>query len=122
MHKFFTGLMLASLVVCATAFASRTPRESGPEARTAPASAKDSATRRWFATLDRGLAAAKHTGKPILLVPGAPRCADVSGMCCPAKVFSAIAADDVDRKLGTAMRAGRRRSRGRTAPPSRGAP
>ena len=34
----------------------------------------------WFATLDRGLAEAKRTGKPILFVSAAPHCAGVSGM------------------------------------------
>lgn len=32
------------------------------------------------ATLDRGLAEAKRTGKPILFVRAAPHCAGVSGM------------------------------------------
>jgi hypothetical protein len=34
----------------------------------------------WFATLERGLAEAKRTGKPILFVSAAPHCAGVSGM------------------------------------------
>ena len=34
----------------------------------------------WFATLDRGLAEAKRTGKPILFASGAPHCAGVPGM------------------------------------------
>ena len=34
----------------------------------------------WYATLDRGLAEAKRTGKPILFVSAAPHCAGVSGM------------------------------------------
>ncbi len=39
----------------------------------------------WFATLSRGLAEAKRTGKPILFVSGNPSCAGVSGMWCPGK-------------------------------------
>ncbi|MCY2946293.1 MAG: hypothetical protein NT142_17505 [Planctomycetota bacterium] len=34
----------------------------------------------YYATLDRGLAEAKRTGKPILFVSAAPHCAGVSGM------------------------------------------
>ena len=34
----------------------------------------------WYATLTRGLAEARRTGKPILFVSGAPHCAGVPGM------------------------------------------
>ncbi len=34
----------------------------------------------YYATLDRGLAEARRTGKPILFVSAAPHCAGVSGM------------------------------------------
>jgi hypothetical protein len=34
----------------------------------------------WFATLDRGLAEAKRTGKPILYVSAAPHCGGISGI------------------------------------------
>ncbi len=34
----------------------------------------------WFATLERGLAEARRTGKPILFAAGAPHYAGVSGM------------------------------------------
>lgn len=34
----------------------------------------------WFATLDRGLAEAERTGKPILFVSAAPHCGGVSGI------------------------------------------
>lgn len=34
----------------------------------------------WFATLDRGLAEARRTGKPILFASAAPHCAGVPGM------------------------------------------
>ncbi len=34
----------------------------------------------WYATLDRGLAEAKRTAKPILFVSAAPHCSGVSGM------------------------------------------
>lgn len=40
----------------------------------------EEASIQWFATLDRGLAEAKRTGKPILFVSAAPHCAGVSGM------------------------------------------
>ena len=40
----------------------------------------EAATIQWYATLDRGLAEAKRTGKPILFVSAAPHCAGVSGM------------------------------------------
>lgn len=62
------------------------PRGGGPETRTPPATTKNGAIIQWFATLDRGLAEAKRTGKPILFVSGAPHCAGVSGMWCPGKV------------------------------------
>ena len=51
-----------------------------------PTTTKDGAIIQWYATLDRGLAEAKRTGKPIMLVSGAPHCAGVSGMWCPGKV------------------------------------
>lgn len=41
---------------------------------------RDATPVQWFATLDRGLAEAKRTGKPILFVSAAPHCAGVSGM------------------------------------------
>ncbi len=34
----------------------------------------------WFGTLEGGLAAAKQTGRPILLVSGAPQCQSVPGV------------------------------------------
>lgn len=34
----------------------------------------------YYATLERGLAEAKRTGKPILFVSAAPHCAGISGM------------------------------------------
>jgi hypothetical protein len=85
-HNLLAGLTVASLAVSTPAFAQRAPRGGGPEARTAPATTRDGATIQWFATLERGLAEAKRTGKPILLVSGAPHCAGVSGMWCPGKV------------------------------------
>ena len=85
-RKLLIGLTLSSLIFCAPAFAQRAPRGGGPEARTAAATTSDGAIIQWFATLDRGLAEAKRTGKPILLVSGAPHCAGVSGMWCPGKV------------------------------------
>ncbi len=40
----------------------------------------EATTIQWYATLDRGLAEANRTGKPILFVSAAPHCAGVSGM------------------------------------------
>lgn len=34
----------------------------------------------WFGTWDRGLAEAKRTGRPILLISAAPHCHTVSGI------------------------------------------
>ena len=62
------------------------PRGGGPETRTAAPTPKDGATIQWFGTLERGLAEAQRTGKPILLVSGAPHCSGVPGMWCPGKV------------------------------------
>jgi len=42
--------------------------------------AKTDAIIPYYATLERGLAEAKRTGKPILFVSAAPHCAGVSGM------------------------------------------
>ena len=57
----------------------------GPETKTtSPATGKDPAIQ-WYATLERGLAEAKRTNKPILFVTGAPHCSGVSGMWCPGK-------------------------------------
>ena len=86
--------VLAALMVCTSVMAqnkgsqggNRAPRGGGPETRTAPTAPPDGRTIQWFATLDRGLAEAKRTGKPILLVSGAPHCSGVSGMWCPGKV------------------------------------
>ena len=80
------SIALASLFLCAPALAQRAPRGGGPETRTAATTTKDGAIIQWYATLDRGLAEAKRTGKPIMLVSGAPHCAGVSGMWCPGKV------------------------------------
>ena len=80
------SISLASLFLCAPALAQRAPRGGGPETRTAATTTKDGAIIQWYATLDRGLAEAKRTGKPIMLVSGAPHCAGVSGMWCPGKV------------------------------------
>ncbi|MEI6024775.1 MAG: hypothetical protein WCP80_09330, partial [Phycisphaerales bacterium] len=61
------------------------PNGGGPETKTtSPATGKDPAIQ-WYATLERGLAEAKRTNKPILFVTGAPHCAGVSGMWCPGK-------------------------------------
>jgi len=61
------------------------PNGGGPETKTtSPATGKDP-TIQWYATLERGVAEAKRTNKPILFVTGAPHCAGVSGMWCPGK-------------------------------------
>lgn len=62
------------------------PRGGGPETRTEPTIPKDGATIQWFGTLGRGLAEARRTNRPILLVSGAPHCSGVPGMWCPGKV------------------------------------
>ena len=80
------SIALASLFLCTPALAQRAPRGGGPETRTAATTTKDGAIIQWYATLDRGIAEAKRTGKPIMLVSGAPHCAGVSGMWCPGKV------------------------------------
>ena len=66
--------------------------KANPPAEKAPAPAEkgkpeeqtgmlpEATTIQWYATLDRGLAEAKRTGKPILFVSAAPHCAGVSGM------------------------------------------
>ncbi len=77
------GLLLLFHVV----FAQRPPQggrpggSGGPGGRGSqgPATA-EGASIQWYATLDRGLAEAKRTGKPILFVSAAPHCAGVSGM------------------------------------------
>ena len=55
------------------------PGGPGGRGNQGPATAKG-ASIQWYATLDRGLAEAKRTGKPILFVSAAPHCAGVSGM------------------------------------------
>ena len=55
----------------------------------APAVAEDATTETktqqaagivWYATLESGLAEARRTGKPILLMSAAPHCRNISGM------------------------------------------
>jgi hypothetical protein len=69
MKRFLMGLP-ALLVL------SSTPAIAQPSAET-----KSDAIIPYYATLDRGLAEAKRTGKPILFVSAAPHCAGVSGKC-----------------------------------------
>jgi len=81
-RKILTPIGLLLLVPLA--FAQRPPqggRPGGPGGRGSqgPATA-EGASIQWYATLDRGLAEAKRTGKPILFVSAAPHCAGVSGM------------------------------------------
>ena len=47
-----------------------------------PALAEEAATPRiaWYGTLQSGLAEAERSGRPILLVSGAPQCLGVSGI------------------------------------------
>lgn len=56
------------------------PTEKGKTDDGAIGVLKEPATIQWYATLERGLAEAKRTGKPILFVSAAPHCAGVSGM------------------------------------------
>ena len=52
----------------------------GADSPSADEQLSNAASIQWFATLERGLAEAKRTGKPILFASAAPHCAGVSGM------------------------------------------
>ena len=72
------------LVFASSVLAQRPPQRGGPggpggRMNQSPAT-PEGAGIQWYATLDRGLAEAKRTGKPILFVSAAPHCAGVSGM------------------------------------------
>ena len=58
----------------------KSEEKGGKEKPPAAETTKNDAPIAWFATLSRGLAEAKRTGKPILFVSAAPHCAGVSGM------------------------------------------
>jgi len=49
---------------------------------TAPASAEENPTKRiaWHGNLEKGLAVAKQTNRPVFLVSGAPACLGVPGI------------------------------------------
>lgn len=90
----FTALTIATIVLATSASAQQAreqgarggpPRGGGPETKTASVTQSTDAAIQWYATLERGLAEAKRTGKPIIFVTGAPHCAGVSGMWCPGK-------------------------------------
>ena len=90
----FTALTIATIVLATSASAQPAreqgarggpPRGGGPETKTASVTQSTDAAIQWYATLERGLAEAKRTGKPIIFVTGAPHCAGVSGMWCPGK-------------------------------------
>ena len=90
----FTALIIATIVLATSASAQPAreqgarggpPRGGGPETKTASVTQSTDAAIQWYATLERGLAEAKRTGKPIIFVTGAPHCAGVSGMWCPGK-------------------------------------
>ena len=91
----FTALTIATIVLATSASAQPAreqgarggpPRGGGPETKTASVTQSTDAAIQWYATLERGLAEAKRTGKPIIFVTGAPHCAGVSGMWCPGKM------------------------------------
>ncbi|MEI6879361.1 MAG: hypothetical protein WCL33_10030, partial [Planctomycetota bacterium] len=90
----FATLTIATIVLATSASAQPAreqgarggpPRGGGPETKTASVTQSTDAEIQWYATLERGLAEAKRTGKPIIFVTGAPHCAGVSGMWCPGK-------------------------------------
>ena len=90
----FTALTIATIVLATSASAQPAreqgarggpPRGGGPETKTPSVTQSTDAAIQWYATLERGLAEAKRTGKPIIFVTGAPHCAGVSGMWCPGK-------------------------------------
>ncbi len=90
----FTALTIATIVLATSASAQPAreqgarggpPRGRGPETKTPSVTQSTDAAIQWYATLERGLAEAKRTGKPIIFVTGAPHCAGVSGMWCPGK-------------------------------------
>ena len=96
-RRVFTCLFACAFMSCATLAqalsasnstgrsAKNSAQGGGPETKTtSPATGKDPAIQ-WYATLERGLAEAKRTNKPILFVTGAPHCSGVSGMWCPGK-------------------------------------
>lgn len=60
--------------------AAQAPARAPKPAPAPAAQVPDGIQIQWFATLDRGLAEARRTGKPILFVSAAPHFAGVSGM------------------------------------------
>ena len=88
----FLGIALILCITTATAQPQKGLKGKGPRVPPprAQASCADAATGgedidsdvsiQWFATLERGMAEAKRTGRPILFVSAAPHCAGVSGM------------------------------------------
>jgi len=75
--KKLVAFTAASLLFVSICNAQRPPRGGRGDQSTAAA---EGVSIQWYATLDRGLAEAKRTGKPILFVSAAPHCAGVSGM------------------------------------------
>jgi hypothetical protein len=58
----------------------RPQRPEGGAGKPAAAAETSAAGIQWFATLDRGLAEAQRTGKPILFLSAAPHCGGISGI------------------------------------------
>lgn len=56
------------------------PPKDKDKADSKPTASTDVGGIQWFATLERGLAEAKATGKPIMLLSAAPHCGGVSGI------------------------------------------
>lgn len=67
--KHFTLCMLAAALSCAFAPAAAPEEPAGPPGGIA-----------WFATWKSGLREAERSGRPILLIAGAPSCSGVPGV------------------------------------------
>jgi len=72
------GLATALVMTARSQLPDSPPRNLPRESAAAPAARPAGIA--WYATWESGLAEAKRTGKPILLVAAAPHCAGVSGI------------------------------------------
>ena len=89
-HLPATVLLIAGLAAAPAADAQRSqgppaeaPQGPGPHARPNPSNVLEVPTGpgiAWFGTWESGLAEAKRTGRPILLMSAAPQCHGVPGM------------------------------------------
>ena len=69
-----TRVFVFGAAVLACAFLATAPLHAADEA------AADAAGIEWYGTWERGLAEAKRSGRPILLVAAAPHCKNISGI------------------------------------------